>query len=111
MLLARFVVLLHSYILLKGHSSLLIDMDEKVSAVCLLHQGEFSRCVHPISKWFPRPSPPYWTTGINLFTVRRSPSHLEPEPGERLLVSGWRHSLPQGHRSSLLSKIMKNKTT
>lgn len=50
MLLASFVALLHGYILLKGHSSLLIDVDERVSAVCLFHQGELSRHMHLRSK-------------------------------------------------------------
>lgn len=45
-LLASFVTLLHSYILLKGHSLLLIDVDEKLKVVHWLYQREFSRCVH-----------------------------------------------------------------
>ena len=37
---------------------LLTDVDEKLRTVCLLCQGEFSRCVHSTGKWFPRSSPP-----------------------------------------------------
>lgn len=86
--LANFVTLLHSYILLEG-LSLFTDMNEKWRAICLLSQGELSRCVHLTGKWFQGHPLPRGPQGLS---PSQGEDHtrflLEPEPGGTVR-GGW----------------------